>query len=183
MPPKQRINRDMILEASFTMFCQEGMEVINARSVAKALNCSTQPIFSYFVGMEDLKTALEAKARMQYAELIDRQTDEGDPLLEICKAHYQFSIDQPKLFCQLFLSRREGNAANVVDEVLAAKVYGKVADRYKVSEYEAQMLCSRLWVYTHGYATLEAMGLLHITHDQAMEMILEAYDRFSRLHQ
>ena len=38
MPPKQRITREMILERSFTMFCQEGMEAVNARSVAKALN-------------------------------------------------------------------------------------------------------------------------------------------------
>ena len=57
MPPKQRITREMILETSFAMFCRDGMEAVNARSVAKALNCSTQPIFSYFAGMDDLKSA------------------------------------------------------------------------------------------------------------------------------
>ena len=62
MPPKQRITREMILERSFAMFCQEGMAAVNARSVAKALNCSTQPIFSYFSGMDDLKNALDQKA-------------------------------------------------------------------------------------------------------------------------
>ena len=56
----------MILERSFEMFCREGMEVVNARSVAKALNCSTQPIFSYFSGMQDLKTTLEEKAKEQF---------------------------------------------------------------------------------------------------------------------
>ena len=51
MPPKQRITREMIMERAFDMFCREGMDAVNARSVAKALNCSTQPIFSYYAGM------------------------------------------------------------------------------------------------------------------------------------
>ena len=46
MPPKQRITREMILECAFVMFLSEGMETVNARSVAKALGCSTQPIIS-----------------------------------------------------------------------------------------------------------------------------------------
>ena len=69
MPPKQRITREMILERSFAMFCQEGMAAVNARSVAKALNCSTQPIFSYFSGMDDLKNALDQKAHDVFERL------------------------------------------------------------------------------------------------------------------
>ena len=64
MPPKQRITREMILESSFSMFCREGMENVNARSVAKALGCSTQPIFSYF---SDLMITYFVKDRSEAA--------------------------------------------------------------------------------------------------------------------
>ena len=83
MPPKQRITREMILESSFAMFCQEGMEVVNARSVAKALNCSTQPIFSYYAGMDDLKTALHEKARALFESRIDQALQGEEPLFSV----------------------------------------------------------------------------------------------------
>ena len=35
MPPKQRITREMILERSFAMFCQEGMAAVNADTIRK----------------------------------------------------------------------------------------------------------------------------------------------------
>lgn len=73
MPPKQRITREMILERSFAMFCQEGMAAVNARSVAKALNCSTQPIFSYFSGMDDLKNALDQKAHDVFEQTVSEE--------------------------------------------------------------------------------------------------------------
>ena len=77
MPPKQRITREMILERSFEMFCRDGMDAVNARSVAKALNCSTQPIFSYYAGMDDLKNALENKAKETFEATINSLPQEG----------------------------------------------------------------------------------------------------------
>ena len=103
MPPKQRITREMILERSFTMFCQEGMEAVNARSVAKALNCSTQPIFSYFTGMDDLKNALEMKAKETFEAVLKNYETEGDPLLNACRTYLRFGVEQPRLFAYLFM--------------------------------------------------------------------------------
>ena len=45
------------------------MEVVNARSVAKALNCSTQPIFRLFSGMEDLRSTVIAQVAQGEAYL------------------------------------------------------------------------------------------------------------------
>ena len=107
MPPKQRITREMILERSFEMFCREGMEVVNARSVAKALNCSTQPIFSYFSGMQDLKTTLEEKAKEQFQDALRVDDQPGDPLVSIGCAYTRFAAEQPYLFAHLFLSMQD----------------------------------------------------------------------------
>ena len=82
MPPMQRITREMILERSFAMFSREGMEAVNARSVAKALNCSTQPRFSYYAGMEDLKTTLEQKADETFDQAL-KAGDQANPVLRL----------------------------------------------------------------------------------------------------
>ena len=104
MPPKQRITREMILERSFTMFCQEGMEAVNARSVAKALNCSTQPIFSYFSGMDDLKGSLDQKAKELFENNLLEAIHGSKTLDHYCAAYVRFAHEQPHLFARMFLN-------------------------------------------------------------------------------
>ena len=47
-----------------------GFEAINARSVAKALGCSTQPIYLSFRNMEELKSALTQRAIEQHTQRV-----------------------------------------------------------------------------------------------------------------
>ena len=105
MPPKQRITREMILERSFAMFCQEGMAAVNARSVAKALNCSTQPIFSYFSGMDDLKNALDQKAHDVFEQTVSEEAKDCPALEGSSNAYVRFATEQPRLFAHMFRAR------------------------------------------------------------------------------
>ena len=107
MPPKQRITREMILERSFAMFCQEGMAAVNARSVAKALNCSTQPIFSYFSGMDDLKNALDQKAHDAFEQTISEDAKDRNTVESRCSAYVRFATEQPRLFAHMFLREND----------------------------------------------------------------------------
>lgn len=98
MPPKQRITREMILEHAFGMLCQSGMETVNARSIARALGCSTQPIFSYFSSMDDLKQALRERAVAVYAGYVAQ----AESLVDRCVAYVRFAEGEPQLFDCLF---------------------------------------------------------------------------------
>ena len=44
MPPKVKVTKDMVIDAAFEIAREAGAENINARTVAKKLNCSTQPV-------------------------------------------------------------------------------------------------------------------------------------------
>lgn len=44
MPPKVKVTKDMVIDAAFAIAREAGAENINARTVAKKLNCSTQPV-------------------------------------------------------------------------------------------------------------------------------------------
>ena len=50
-----RIQREDIINTAFEIVKEKGMEGLNARDVAKKLNCSIQPIFYQFSNMEELK--------------------------------------------------------------------------------------------------------------------------------
>ena len=160
MPPKQRITREMILERSFDMFCREGMEAVNARSVAKALNCSTQPIFSYFSGMDDLKSSLENKAKETFEEALKVEALEGDPIVNIGAAYTRFAAEQPCLFKYLFIRSKEGPVYHFMDEQQVEMLTEKEAAYTGLVLVKAEDALRHMCIYTHGYASMLAGGQL-----------------------
>ena len=183
MPPKQRITREMILETSFAMFCRDGMEVVNARSVAKALNCSTQPIFSYFAGMDDLKSALESKASELFETEIGAALESDSPLFNGCMAYVRFAQQQPNLFRRMFLIKRDKcpESLTAMNEAMRQLFVRPLADKTGEDAAQAEERCVKLWVFTHGLASLTAMGLLDVSDESAERMLREAERHYALL--
>ena len=176
MPPKQRITREMILERSFAMFSREGMEAVNARSVAKALNCSTQPIFSYYAGMEDLKTTLEQKANETFDQAIKAAGDQADPVVRLCVAYVRFAAQEPRLFAHLFMRLDAEQTRVFPDAALREEIAQQECASAGLSPEQAQALIDRMTVCAHGLATLLASGRTAFPPEQAEKLLAEAYD-------
>ena len=68
MAPKLKVTREQIIKTALELTRRGGAQSVNARSVADALNCSTQPIFSNFAGLEALHRAVRAAAYELYYE-------------------------------------------------------------------------------------------------------------------
>lgn len=175
MPPKQRITREMILERSFVMFSQEGMEAVNARSVAKALNCSTQPIFSYFSGMDDLKNALEQKAKESFDAVLASLSEDGDPIVRICEAYIRFAAQEPRLFTHLFMRPVEVVVHPLSGKDLKRELVKKECAYSGLDEAVASRLYTEVAIFAHGFAALFASGLARAEMDVAKEMLNDAY--------
>lgn len=175
MPPKQRITREMILERSFEMFCRDGMDAVNARSVAKALNCSTQPIFSYYAGMDDLKNALENKAKETFEAAITNLPQDGDPVVNICTAYVSFAAVQPCLFKYLFMRSKEGPAYVFMTKEQLEQLAQSEAAYTGLSAQKAEKALIHMCVYTHGYASMLAGGQMKSTLEHIAEYICAAH--------
>ena len=150
MPPKQRITREMILESAFIMFCKEGMDVVNARSVAKALGCSTQPIFSYFSGMQDLKDALDAKAQEMYAGSVTTLPESENWLVDMLTAHVNFACEHVHLYNHLFRSVRQNPSRLSAYSGLFAALVAHVQKKENVGEEAAHKLVDEVGIYANG---------------------------------
>ena len=171
MPPKQRITREMILERSFEMFCREGMDVVNARSVAKALNCSTQPIFSYFSGMDDLKTALELKAKELFESALKVEEQPGDPLVNICCAYTRFAAEQPCLFTHLFMLNKDDPLYPFMSEEARQALIRREAEVTGLAYEMAAKVFVQMTVYAHGLAAVRAAHKADFTPERMAEMV------------
>ncbi|MBI5606719.1 MAG: TetR/AcrR family transcriptional regulator [Deltaproteobacteria bacterium] len=62
MPPKTRFSQNDIIDAAFEVVRSQGMDALSARNIARQLNSSTQPIYSYLKSMKDLQEIITEKA-------------------------------------------------------------------------------------------------------------------------
>ena len=62
MPPKVKVTKEAVVNAAVQIVRSQGVQALNARTVAAALNCSTQPVFSNFETMEQLWLAVLQEA-------------------------------------------------------------------------------------------------------------------------
>ncbi|MDO5378424.1 MAG: TetR-like C-terminal domain-containing protein [Clostridia bacterium] len=153
------------------MFCKQGMEAVNARSVAKTLNCSTQPIFSYFSGMEDLKTALDQKAREVYQTTVSDAIEKEPGALGCCRAYVRFAKEQPRLFAHLFLRMGENCEPPKMDDALHARMLKEESELSGTAQEQTDAYLAKLWIFTHGLAALIASDCAGFTLEQVDDML------------
>ena len=82
MPPKAKITREMIIDATFEIIRNTGVETVNARTISKKLNCSTQPVMYHFKTIEELKKTVYVKADEYHSEYITNIQSEN-PMKDI----------------------------------------------------------------------------------------------------
>ena len=73
MPPKVKITREDIIKTAFLLVKEKGEQGINARAIATALDCSTQPLFSNFATMDELREAVTSAAYEHYLGFIKNE--------------------------------------------------------------------------------------------------------------
>ena len=76
--PKQRITKDMVVDAAFKIARQDGMEKVLVKSIADELGCSVQPVYSYCKNMDGLREEVGNKAREFVKEYIVSHIDRSD---------------------------------------------------------------------------------------------------------
>lgn len=161
----------MIQEGAFRVFRQEGMERVNARSVARELGCSTQPIFSYFSGMNELKTDIERRAYAQFYEAIRPALAKDDALSACCLGYVDFAGAEPQLFRYLFIESDSGTKNFCGDDALPKELFEQTAVAYHLDAERARMLCLTAAAYTHGMATAMVTQAVRVNAEEAKKKI------------
>ena len=67
---KKEIDKQRILDAAYKLAVRGGIESLTARNIAKAVNCSTQPIYLEFENMQDLRNQVLARISDEFDTII-----------------------------------------------------------------------------------------------------------------
>ena len=173
MPPKVKITKDEIVSTAVDLV-RKG-EPINARTLAAILNCSTQPIFSNFATMEELRQAVAQKAEALYLEYMQQETESGAyPAYKASgMAYIRFAKEEKELFKLLFMCDRTN--ANDEESPLFQMMEGLVQESTGLESLEARLFHLEMWAFVHGIATMFATSYLDLPQELVSKMTSDCF--------
>lgn len=157
MPPKPKITRDMIIDASFEIARNTGAENINARTVSKKLGCSTQPVMYHFKTIEELKKAVYVKVDEYHSEYISGIHSEN-PIKDIGLNYIRFAEKEKNLFRFLFQTNEfiGKNIAELINSDELQPIIAILSKEVEVNIEQAKTIFRSLFLIAHGYASMFA---------------------------
>ncbi len=175
MPGLKRVTREKILATAVELVRAEGAAALNARALSKRLNCSTQPLYSEFENMDELKAALAEAVYRLYEEFVARETASGKypAYKSYGMAYFCFAREERELFRFLFLRPRKGEAQWEKESL--RPIVEKIASSTGLSFDSAMTLHVEMWSLVHGLATQVATGFLDWETETISELLTIAY--------
>lgn len=170
MPAKKQITKQMILSSALEILKSGGMEAVTVKSLAKSLNCSTQPIYLSFVNMDTLRAELSSFAVTAFIKEI-KDICGNDEINLYGMPYIQFAQKEARLFQFLFMRQ---NAFGELKEALSPIIdcsIDRLMTQYHISREEADELHDQLWVHTHGIAAMIATGFCDWDMEKAAKML------------
>ncbi len=158
MPPKTRINEDLIINAAIEVARQRGFEAINARTVSELLHCSTQPVIYHFSTIDNLKKATYRQIDKLHSEYLMNTPPGQNPVLEIGMNYIRFAVEEPQLFRFLFQSgyAEENNLLEMVDSEELVPVLAAMRKGAGLSMQKTRDVFITIALFAHGYASIIA---------------------------
>ena len=176
MPPKVKVQKEEIVRAAVEIVRKQGMAALNARTVAAALGCSTQPVFSNFATMEDLQAAVVDAADALSQEYISTEVAAGEypPYKASGMAYIRFAKEEKELFRLLYM--RDRTAEVIPEETeLGEQMEDMVHSNTGLGPMEAKLFHLEMWAFVHGIAAMMATGFLDLDRELVSRMLTDAY--------
>jgi AcrR family transcriptional regulator len=156
MPPAINFSQDTILDEAFRIVRNEGLQGLTARNIARNLGCSTQPVYSAFGSIQQLREVVLQKAKAYAVEYLLQRHQDSDQSFAMGMQYFRFAWEEKVLFRLLFL---EGEEAMTLETMPGFS--GPLVERMKqdaflqgLSEDRLKRIGRDMWIYTHGLVAL-----------------------------
>lgn len=178
--PKQRITKEMVVNAAFEIARSDGMEQVMVKNIAEKIGCSVQPIYSYCKNMEGLRQDVTLKVCSFIGEYVQTHIDKDDIFETTGRAYIQFAKEEPHLFKIFILHRRNSIAS--LEDLYQSETNPHTAEfiskKLGISIGQAKKLHLNMLIYTIGLGTIFSVVTPGISTDEIYEQQEIAYKAF-----
>lgn len=182
MPPKVKVTKKDIVAGALALVRESGAAAINARSIATALGCSTQPVYSNFATMEALQQAVVESAYDIYFGFIRREVEAGEypQYKSFGMAYIRFAEEEKELFKLLFMRDRKGQTPAPSPDFEAS--VEMIMQANGITRDKAELMHLEMWSCVHGIGTMLATSFLSLDWKLISDMLTDIYQGIRRRH-
>ena len=176
MPPKVKTTKEAIIEAAVKLVRKDGAQALNARTLAAKLGCSTQPIFSHFSGMEQLRFAVGQQAEAICRQYMQREIESGAyPTYKATgMAYIRFAKEEKELFRLLYMrDRSEETYSPALD--FGEEIETLVQQNTGLDTQTVKLFHLEIWACVHGIASMFATGFVDLPWELVNKMLTDVY--------
>jgi len=178
--PKQRITKEMVVNAAFEIARSDGMEQVMVKNIAEKIGCSVQPIYSYCKNMEGLRQDVTLKVCSFIGEYVKTHIDKDDIFETTGRAYIQLAKEEPNLFKIFILHKRNSIAS--LEDLYQSETNPHTAEfiskKLGISIGQAKKLHLNMLIYTIGLGTIFSVVTPGISTDEIYEQQEMAYKAF-----
>ncbi len=184
MPKNIKIAKNDILDAAFTIAREKGINAVSNREIAKKLDCSIRPIYYQFKNVEELYKDLYEKIEKYFYKFIMDNIVEGIPKYKQSGVNYvRFAREEKELFKILFMS----DSDSFMEEFITKdkQDFDELAKIIKLStkldDKEALGFHAKMWIFTHGIATLSATNTIKFSDEQIGDLLTYEFNALIKM--
>lgn len=172
MARKKEIDKQRILDAAYKLAVRGGIESLTARNIAKAVNCSTQPIYLEFENMQDLRNQVLARISDELKSNTLQQNFTGEPLIDLDLSYLYFAKEHVDLFRAMFVDGKFGNQM-IVDTLMGLGIekFKQQFDAEQYSDERLKHIVIANLIAATGLATLLINKMANFTQAQMVSVL------------
>lgn len=176
MAPRNKFSRDEMIEKAVQVVRKQGIGALTAKSLANELGVSTQPVFTCFHTIEEVRREVVNAAKILYDDYVKEGLCNDIPFLGFGMHYIRFAKEEPELYRLLFLSTDQGEGNSAFEEMNASLelVTDSMQETYHIDAKTAERYFRDMWLVVHSLATLIVTGSCPYT-DQEIGRILTGF--------
>lgn len=184
MPRPVKYDREAIAQAALGLVRESGMDALNARAVAARMGCSTQPLYSAFDGMDDLRREIYVRAGALFERSVSGlHLPDVPPYKATGLALLRFANEESRLYRLLFLSgeaRAHGGSADL--ERAAEQSCEAIMAATGYSRQTARAFHAHMFIFIQGLAAMIATGYAPYDEKACSAALTDQYTALRRLY-
>lgn len=175
MPPKPKITKKEIAVCTLNLIRRNGIGALTAKAVAAEMKCSTQPIFWYYSGMQELKEDAYREAIALFDACLKVPREGVSPYKSVGLNYIRFAAEEKECFKWLFMSGHNNDRDILSSHAEIPYVLNVLEKTENITGNQARTVFEEMWMLVHGIATMIATETAQFTEDKIQQMLTDVY--------
>ncbi len=182
--PAVKIKKEDIIKGSIKYIRKHGIEKLSARTLARSIKCSTQPLFKQFENMDDLKNQVFNDVVKIHKTYVEKGKDKHEiPFIGVGLSYIEFAKKEPNLFHFLFLSpsAKSNNILDMVDSAEGKEYINLITKTTGLPENLSKQIYINIWLIVHGIACMVSTNTSTIKEEECATILIDAFKGYRQV--